>query len=208
MSAINDSPDSPGSPEERAKELHRRYNAVLLSFTRRYLLAGGCRNPGECALDINQSTWDIIVRKFDQFHFFVPWAKKIIEHQVVAHVSDPNGCKSQNESLDTLTESNALPAALIIPAQKSVEAVLLFREILAHAAKLDPILPRIIELKCEGFDFKAIGKEVGESAGNARTILSRGLLKLRKKLGNNVLNADQMTNQKSGPERRRKTEDP
>lgn len=163
--------------EERTEELVHRWNSTLSKLITTYLAAKGCSYPDEHADGTITNTWLTVfhsIKTLRDVSNFGAWLSAIARRKAIEHLRE---ClREQNTSLD-------LEGKPIVSADKLIENVKLAKEIIELAERISPRFAQIISLRfVEGFSFNEIADQLGEDEAALRTIYSRGLFKLRRKL--------------------------
>lgn len=181
--------------DERAQqELYELFNARFQRFASRFLSRQGCCVPEQHSFGVVSAAWGNIFNSLGALWSpanFNSWALQIVRNDANEHLRQ---CiRQQHEvSFDSLKKKSSdesgekeipFDPPSLVDDDTVISNALLADEILHIAADISPKLYAILNLQLvEGLALPAIAKHIGETYDNTRTIRSRGLQELRRRV--------------------------
>jgi RNA polymerase sigma factor (sigma-70 family) len=180
--------------EQAQHALYEMCNPQFRNFARKFLLRHGCSLPDHSS-EITDSAWSSIfinLGALRQFNSFIPWGLRIVRNEAYGHLRQCIATQQHEVPIDSLNKRASdesqekeitFEAASIVSTDKQFFAALLAREILELAKEISTKLYDILYLQMtEDLDLFAVAQCLGISYGSARTIRSRGIRELKKRL--------------------------
>lgn len=191
------------SGDEQARQsLYESFNPQFHTLASNYLRQHGSGVLDDCQEVIN-SAWANIFKSIDQLHdpnHFVPWARRILINEANRHLRRTINTQRHEVHFDDILKKDpdgAQGQELPFESEPLVDRVAVFDatrladKVLTISYDISPKFYRILLMRwTEDLDFREIARRIGESYGNTRTIYSRGMRELKRRLAEEGIGKD------------------
>jgi RNA polymerase sigma factor (sigma-70 family) len=169
---------------ERAQEvLFETYGPSIHGYIRRYLERNRCVQPDQDSCDVAIEVWckaldPTILRKLRNYNAFVTWLYRVARNDAIAHLTKCTRYRLVDLGVLDSSAQSGQPLSI----EKMLETGDEFLNIMAIARTISWKLYTILSLKRVGYSTAEIANCLRITEENVRTTISRGLVKIRRKL--------------------------
>lgn len=182
-------------------ELHERFNPRFGAFANYLLSRKGCCQPHQHSLDVLNAAWGNIFHSLGKGKLWSPsnfykWGRGIVYNETNNHLGSCIEQQNFEIPIASLTRTSSdesgereipFEPASLVDDRTVIDNGLLADEILSVASEISPKFHAILYLQVTNdLGLKEIAGRIGESYDNTRTIYSRGIKQLRRKMAGKV----------------------
>lgn len=181
--------------DERAQqEIHELFNPRFHEFGVKFLLRHGCCVPSQHVFGVVNAAWGSVFKNLGALrnpNKFYWWGLKIVRNSANNHLSQcirqqseiPFSSLKKNSHDGSGEQETSLDPPSLISDEETIFQAILADESLNFAKEISPVFHDILRLQLEDdLDLRAVARHIRKSYENTRSIRSRGMQELIKKM--------------------------